>query len=83
MLDEHLASLPEDRHRPEISGDSGDYMFGSDDFDEFIDARFGGRSRDLPPNHLEGSSGDCMTHDNSDMGIIGEKAPFDFDSIFE
>lgn len=40
-LDDHIASLPEDP-RPTKSGADADYVFGSDEFDNSIDSRFGG-----------------------------------------
>ena len=48
-LDEHLASLPDDP-RPTESGASDDYVFGTDEYDNKIDPRFGGeRSKKAPP----------------------------------
>jgi len=46
MMEDHIASLPEDSHRPETRGDDGTYVFGSDDFDDAIDPMFGGRNPD-------------------------------------
>jgi len=42
MMDEHLASLPEDP-KPESPGDDGQYIFGIDEYDEDIDPHFGGK----------------------------------------
>jgi hypothetical protein len=42
MLDDHMANLPEDNHRPDSRGDDGNYIFGSDASDDFIDPKFGG-----------------------------------------
>ena len=70
-LDEHLASLPEDP-RPNESGASTDYIFGSDKFDNSIDPRFGGGR----PNSLQAqppSGRDKKT-------LIQEEV---YDSIFE
>jgi len=44
MLDDHIATLPKDKHRPVKRGDQEDYIFGLDEFDEEIDSRFGGKS---------------------------------------
>jgi len=46
MMEEHIASLPEDVHRPETEGSDGLYVFGADEFDEKIDPAFGGRNPD-------------------------------------
>lgn len=46
MMDDHIASLPEDSHRPTTPGNDGEYMFGSDDFDAEIDPMFGGKNPD-------------------------------------
>jgi len=46
MMEEHLANLPEDKHRPETRGDDGVYVYGSDEFDGDIDPMFGGRDTD-------------------------------------
>ena len=43
MMDEHIASLPEDTHRPDTPGNDASYVFGSDEFDEAIDSQFGGK----------------------------------------
>ena len=45
-MEEHLANLPEDKHRPETRGDDGVYVYGSDEFDGDIDPMFGGRDTD-------------------------------------
>ena len=42
MLDDHLASLPKDKHRPKSPGDDGEYIFGSDEYEDHIDSKFGG-----------------------------------------
>ena len=47
MMDEHIASLPEDTHRPDTPGDDETYVFGSDEFDENIDSAYGGARPDL------------------------------------
>jgi hypothetical protein len=44
MMDEFIASLPEDNHRPESPGNDGNYVFGSDQFDDNIDPTYGGTS---------------------------------------
>ncbi len=47
MMEEHIANLPDDsKHRPDTPGSDGIYMFGSDEFDNQIDSRFGGRPPD-------------------------------------
>lgn len=43
MMEEHIASLPEDTHRPDTPGNDASYVFGSDEFDEAIDSQFGGK----------------------------------------
>ena len=44
VMEDHIASLPEDSHRPETSGSDCSYVFGSDRFgDGVIDPTFGGR----------------------------------------
>ena len=47
MMDEHIASLPEDTHRPDAPGDDESYVFGSDEFDENIDTQYGGARPDV------------------------------------
>ena len=47
MMDEHIASLPEDTHRPDAPGSDESYIFGSDEFDENIDAQYGGVRPDV------------------------------------
>eukprot|EP00578_Thalassiosira_sp_NH16_P001150 CAMPEP_0181140806 /NCGR_PEP_ID=MMETSP1071-20121207/35495_1 /TAXON_ID=35127 /ORGANISM="Thalassiosira sp., Strain NH16" /LENGTH=1447 /DNA_ID=CAMNT_0023227771 /DNA_START=205 /DNA_END=4549 /DNA_ORIENTATION=+ len=42
MMDEHIASLPEDTHRPSTPGNDGVYVFGSDEFDSDINGMYGG-----------------------------------------
>ena len=46
MMEEHMANLPEDTHRPDVPGDDESYVFGSDEVSEQIDSRFGGRNPD-------------------------------------
>eukprot|EP00579_Thalassiosira_antarctica_P022530 CAMPEP_0201989896 /NCGR_PEP_ID=MMETSP0904-20121228/93091_1 /ASSEMBLY_ACC=CAM_ASM_000553 /TAXON_ID=420261 /ORGANISM="Thalassiosira antarctica, Strain CCMP982" /LENGTH=444 /DNA_ID=CAMNT_0048544137 /DNA_START=21 /DNA_END=1355 /DNA_ORIENTATION=- len=47
MMEDHIASLPEDSHRPETRGDDGEYVYGSDEVgDGEIDPMFGGRNPD-------------------------------------
>ncbi|KAL7527545.1 hypothetical protein ACHAXR_004008, partial [Thalassiosira sp. AJA248-18] len=46
MMEDHIASLPEDHHRPDRPGSDGVYEFGSDEFDGEIDPMFGGRNPD-------------------------------------
>lgn len=43
MMEDHIASLPDDTHRPDVPGDDDSYIFGLDEASEEIDARFGGR----------------------------------------
>jgi len=47
MMDEHLASLPEDTHRPDTPGSDESYVFGRDEFDENIDSKYGGNRPDV------------------------------------
>jgi hypothetical protein len=47
-LNEHIAALPDDP-RPTKSGASDDYIFGSDEYDQRIDSRFGGKRPELSP----------------------------------
>ena len=46
MMDEHIASLPEDSHRPEVPGNDDSYVFGLDEISEQIDPRYGGKHPD-------------------------------------
>ena len=47
MMEDHIASLPEDSHRPDTPGDDGEYVYGSDEVgDGEIDPMFGGRNPD-------------------------------------
>ena len=46
MMEEHMANLPEDTHRPDVPGDDESYVFGSDEVSQQIDSRFGGRNPD-------------------------------------
>lgn len=47
MMEEHIASLPDDTHRPDKPGNDEAYVFGSDEFDENIDSQFGGPRPDV------------------------------------
>lgn len=47
MMEEHIASLPDDTHRPDKPGNDETYVFGSDEFDENIDSQFGGSRPDV------------------------------------
>ncbi|KAL7550395.1 hypothetical protein ACHAWF_013636, partial [Thalassiosira exigua] len=42
MMEDHVASLPEDSHRPATPGNDGTYVFGTDEHDGAIDPMFGG-----------------------------------------
>ena len=44
MMEEFIASLPEDNHRPETPGNDGSYEFGYDQFNDQVDPSFGGTS---------------------------------------
>ena len=54
MMDEHIASLPDDTHRPDTPGNDESYVFGSDEFDENIDSQYGGTRVDVfdPRQHI-------------------------------
>ena len=47
MMDEHISSLPEDSHRPDVPGDDNSYVFGLDEMSEQIDPRYGGKDPDF------------------------------------
>lgn len=47
MMEEHIASLPDDNHRPDKPGNDEAYVFGSDEFDDHIDSQFGGPRSDV------------------------------------
>ena len=47
MMEEHIASLPDDTHRPDKPGNDEAYVFGSDEFDDHIDSQFGGPRSDV------------------------------------
>lgn len=44
MMEEFIASLPEDNHRPETPGNDGSYEFGSDQFHDKHDPQYGGKN---------------------------------------
>ena len=44
VMEEHVASLPEDTHRPTTPGGDGTYVFGTDEYDDNIDSNYGGRN---------------------------------------
>eukprot|EP00557_Chaetoceros_sp_GSL56_P011568 CAMPEP_0176487182 /NCGR_PEP_ID=MMETSP0200_2-20121128/5981_1 /TAXON_ID=947934 /ORGANISM="Chaetoceros sp., Strain GSL56" /LENGTH=1054 /DNA_ID=CAMNT_0017883965 /DNA_START=172 /DNA_END=3336 /DNA_ORIENTATION=+ len=52
-LDKHVAELPDDP-RPTKSGASDDYIFGSDEYDQRIDPRFGGKRPEIAPKKKTG-----------------------------
>ncbi|KAL3799555.1 hypothetical protein HJC23_008682 [Cyclotella cryptica] len=54
LMEDHIASLPDDKHRPDVPGDDENYVFGLDAESQDIDEKYGGRdpesyvSRGLP-----------------------------------
>jgi hypothetical protein len=46
LMEDHIANLPEDAHRPETWGGDGLYVFGEDEESDGVDAQFGGRDPD-------------------------------------
>jgi hypothetical protein len=47
MMDDHIADLPEDTHRPDTPGDDASYVFGNDEFDENVNSQYGGKRPDV------------------------------------
>jgi hypothetical protein len=46
LMEDHIANLPEDAHRPETWDGDGLYVFGEDEESDGVDAQFGGRDPD-------------------------------------
>jgi hypothetical protein len=46
MMEDFIASLSDDDHRPETPGNSAEYVFGADQFDGKIDPFYGGKNPD-------------------------------------
>jgi hypothetical protein len=69
MLEVHIASLPDDRDKP---GYSDDYVFGSDQFRDDIDTRYGG---------IPSQSNDNQSQNASNFNISDDESIFQ--SVFE
>ena len=74
MLDDHLVNLPEDP-KPNTSGGDGDYIFGIDEFDDSIDAQFGGAYSEPVDEFIE----DDNIDDGRYSGIVEDYEELDDD----